>query len=110
MKKFLSFSIECFILFLILPIILSKTPVIANLSNLISVVFNVFFLIIFALIFGKRNGFSFLLPLFAVTISGISGWILKYNILRVGFVASVYFVVTLIGEILGLMFRKKGHN
>ena len=107
MKKFTSFAIECFILFLVLPIVLSKTPVIANLSNLISVVLNVFLLIIFALIFGKRKGFSFILPFVAVSIAGISGCFLKYNILRIGFICAVYFVVTLVGEILGLMFRKK---
>lgn len=107
MKKFIPFSIECFILFLLLPIILSKTPVIANLSSLISVVLNVFMLIIFAIIFGKQKGFSFLLPLFAVTIAGISGWILKYSILRIGFISALYFVVSLVGELLGLMFRKK---
>ena len=107
MKKFIPFSIECFLLFLILPVVLANTPVIAKLSSLISVVLNVFLLIIFALIFGKRKGFSILLPLFAVTISGISGWILKYSIFRIGFTAGIYLVVTLIGEILGLMFRKK---
>lgn len=107
MKKFISFTIECFILFLILPIVLSKTPLIANLSSLISVVINVFLLIIFALIFGKKKGFSILLPLFAVTISGISGWILRYSILRIGFTSGIYLVVTIVGEILGLMFRKK---
>ena len=107
MKKFLSFSIECFVLFLILPIILSKTPIIANLSGLISVILNVFLLTIFALIFGKKKGFSFLLPFVTVTIAGISGWILKYNILRIGFISGIYLVVAIVGEILGLMFRKK---
>lgn len=107
MKKFIPFSIGCFILFLILPLLLSNTPLISNLSNLISVVLNIFLLTIFALIFGKRKGFSILLPLFAVTILGISGWILNYSILRIGFTAGIYLVVTFIGEVLGLMFRKK---
>lgn len=107
MKKFLSFAIECFILFLVLPLVLSHTPVISKLTNLISVVINVFMLIIFSLIFGKRKGFSFLLPLVAVTIAGISGWILEYSIFRIGFISGIYFVVTFVGEILGLMFRKK---
>lgn len=107
MKKFIPFIIECIILFLILPIALSNTPVIANLSSLISVVLNVFLLIILALMYGKKKGFSVLLPLIAVSISALSGLLLKYSVLRIGFTAGIYLVVTLVGEILGLMFKKK---
>ncbi len=107
MKKFIVFIIECIILFLGLPIMLSKTPLISNLSSLLSVVINVFLLIIFALFFGKKKGFSILLPLIAIIISSLSGLFLSYSVLRIAFTAGVYLIVTLVGEILGLMFRKK---
>ena len=107
MKKFLIYSMECTFLFLFLPIILSKVPLISGLSGLISVIINVFLLTLFALIFGKRKRFSLLLPMVTITIAGIAGWILDYSILRIGFTAGVYAIVALVGEILGLMFRKK---
>lgn len=110
MKKFLIYSIEATFTFLILPIILSKTPLISGISELISVVINVFFLTIFALIFGKKEGFSILLPFVTITINGIAGWILGYTIFRIGFTSVVYATVSLIGETLGLMFRKKKNN
>ena len=107
MKKFLIYSIECTFLFLFLPIILSKVPLISGLSGLLSVIINVFLLTLFALSFGKRKGFSLLLPLVTITIAGIAGWILDYSVLRIGFTSGVYAVVGLVGEILGLMFKKK---
>lgn len=107
MKKFLIYSIECTFLFLFLPIILSKVPLISGLSGLLSIIINVFLLTLFALSFGKRKGFSLLLPLVTITIAGIAGWILKYSILRIGFTSGVYAAVGLVGEILGLMFKKK---
>ena len=110
MKKFSIYAIECTFLFLFLPLILSKTPLISGISGLISVVINVFLLAFFSLSFGKRKGFSLLLPMVTITIAGIAGWILKYSVLRIGFTAGVYAVVALVGEILGLMFRKKNNS
>ncbi len=107
MKKFLIYSIECIFMFLFLPIVLSKTPLISGLSGLISVIINVFLLTLFAMSFGKKKGFSLLLPMVTITLAGISGWILRYSILRIGFTAGVYAVVSIVGEILGLMFKKK---
>ena len=107
MKKFLIYSIECTFLFLFLPIILSKVPLISGLSGLLSVIINVFLLTLFAMSFGKRKGFSLLLPMVTITLAGISGWILGYSILRIGFTSGVYAVVSIVGEILGLMFKKK---
>ena len=109
MKKFSIYAVECVFLFLFLPIILSKTPLISGLSGLLSVVINVFLLAFFALSFGKRKGFSFLLPLVTISIAGLAGWILQYSVLRIGFTSGVYAIVALIGEILGLMFRKKNN-
>ena len=110
MKKFLIYSIECTFLFLFLPIILSKTPLISGIAGLLSIIINVFLLTLFALSFGKRKGFSILLPFVTITIAGIAGWILGYTILRVGFTSGVYAVVSIVGEILGLMFRKKKND
>lgn len=107
MKKFLLYSIEATFLFLFLPIILSKVPLISGLSGLLSVIINVFLLTLFAMSFGKRKGFSLLLPMVTITLAGISGWILGYSILRIGFTSGVYAVVSIVGEILGLMFKKK---
>ena len=107
MKKFSIYAIEATFLFLFLPIILSKVPLISGLSGLLSVIINVFLLALFAMSFGKRKGFSLLLPLVTITIAGIAGWILQYSVLRIGFTSGVYAVVSLIGEILGLMFKKK---
>lgn len=110
MKKFLIYSIESTFLFLFLPILLSKTPLISGLSGLLSVILNVFLLTLCALSFGKRKGFSLLLPLVTITIAGIAGWILQYSVLRIGFTAGIYAIVALVGEILGLMFRKKKND
>lgn len=110
MKKFSIYAIECTFLFLFLPIILSKVPLISGLSGLLSVIINVFLLTLFALGFGKRKGFSILLPFVTITIAGIAGWILDYSVLRIGFISGVYGIVSIVGEILGLMFKKKNND
>ena len=101
MKKYLPFAIECIFLFYLMPLIISFIPIISGINEMMSLVINIFLLTIFALFCGRKNRFSILLPLITAVI------FLPAGLMRVGIFAGIYAVVALVGELLGLMFKKK---
>lgn len=107
MKKYLPFAIECIFLFYLMPLIISFIPIISGINEMMSLVIIIFLLTIFALFCGRKNRFSILLPLITAVIFIPAGLILGYSPMRVGIFAGIYAVVALVGELLGLMFKKK---
>ncbi|MBQ8299985.1 MAG: hypothetical protein IJX99_09090 [Clostridia bacterium] len=107
MKKYLPFAIECIFLFYLMPLIISFIPIISGINEMTSLVINIFLLTIFALFCGRKHRFSLLIPLIAALLFIPAGFILSYSPMRVSVFAGIYAVVALIGELLGLMFKKK---
>lgn len=107
MKKHMPFIIECIFLFYIVPLLISLVPIISGINEMASLVINIFFLTIFALFSGRKHRFSLTLPLISAALFIISGLIFGYSAMRIGIFAIAYAVVTFVGEILGLMFKKK---
>lgn len=107
MKKYTSYIIGNVILFYLIPFIISKIKLISGLTNMISLMFIMFLLAILSMSFGKRHGFSILLPLISFIAFLPSAFIQAYTIPRIVYCAIVYTVACIIGNLLGMMFRKK---
>lgn len=107
MKKYLPFAFQCIFLFYLMPLIISFIPIISGINAMTSLVINIFFLTISALFCGKKHRFSLFVPLITAALFIPAGFIWGYSPMRVGVFSGIYAVVSLVGELLGLMFRKK---
>lgn len=106
MKKFVPYIITLAIIFYILPFILSITPIIKGILEMATLIITMFILTIVALIYGCKHGFSFMFLLLALALFLPYGLVF-YSPARIIFSLIIYGITILIGNSLGLMFRKK---
>lgn len=107
MKKYIPHIIWCIIIFYLIPVFVGIIPVIAGLPEMFSLIINMVLLLIASLLFGRKRGFKLLLPIVSIIVFIPSGLIFKYSPARIIFTSIMYLVTTLIGNLVGLMFRKK---
>ena len=107
MKKYITFTIEMIILIFLIPFIVSKTPIISGITDMISLIFNMLLITIFAIFFGRKHRFSWLLPLITGILFLFYAYLNKFAIAKMVFYAILYMIATLVGNITGLMFKKK---
>ena len=107
MKKYIPHIICCIIIFYLIPLLVSSIPIIAGLPEMFSLIINMVLLLIVSLLFGRKRGFKLLLPIVSIIVFIPSGLLFNYAPARIIFTSIMYFITTLIGNLVGLMFRKK---
>lgn len=107
MKKYIPYIVVNIILFCLIPFIISKIKLISGITKMVSLMFIMFLLAVSSMSFGRRYGFSLLLPLISFIVFLPSALVQSYAPTRMLFYAIVYAIACIIGNLLGLMFRKK---
>ena len=107
MKKYISHIIWCIIIFYLIPLFVGIIPVIAGLPEMFSLLINMILLLICSLFFGRKHGFKLLLPIVSIIVFIPSGLLFNYAPARIIFTSIMYLITTIIGNLVGLMFRKK---
>ena len=107
MKKYVPYIIINIILFCLIPFIISKIKLISGITNMISLMFIMFLIAVLSMSFGRKYGFSLILPLISFVIFLPTAFVQSYAPTRTFFYAIVYIVACITGNLLGLMFRKK---
>ena len=105
MKKYLSYLITNIILLYGVPFIISLTPL-SSLTNMFALILGIFFIAICALLYGRKYGFSILLPIISIIVFLPFAIVCSYSPLRIFCCIGFYFIACIIGNLLGLMFRK----
>ena len=107
MKKYIPFTIEMIIFIYILPLFISKIPIVSGLTNMVTLVLNMLFVTLFAVFYGRRHRFSWLLPVIPAVLFLFYAYIHSFAIARMVFYCLLYVVATIIGNLTGLMFGKR---
>lgn len=107
MKKYIPYTIASIILIYLVPYIISQTPVISGITEMVSLILLIFFITIISLLYGRKNGFSLLLMVIIALAFLSYGLIFSYAPFRIIFYLVLYAISSIIGNLLGLMFRKK---
>ncbi len=107
MKKYIPHIIWCIIIFYLIPVLVGIIPVIAGLPEMFSLLINMVLLLIAALLFGRKHGFKLLLPIISIIVFIPAGLLFNYSPARIIFTSIMYLITSLIGSLVGLMFRKK---
>lgn len=109
MKKYMIFTIEIIILVFLVPFIVSKIPILSGrlIDDTVSLIINMLFITIFALFFGRKYRFSWLLPIITGVIFLFYAYLNKFAIAKRVFYAILCMIATIVGNLMGLMFGKK---
>lgn len=109
MKKYIPYIIADLIFFYLMPFAVASIPVISqsgNIVRMINFIITVFILTIASMIYGRNNGFTLILPLLSLILFVPYGFIANFPPARIFFYMIFYFIVTIIGIALGMMFKK----
>lgn len=107
MKKYIPFTIEMIILIFLIPFLVSMIPIISGITDMVSLVFNMLFITIFAIFFGRKHRFSWLLPVITAVLFLFYAYLNQFVIAKMVFYTVLYVIATVVGNVTGLMFRKK---
>ncbi len=109
MKKYIPYIIADLIFFYLMPFAVAAIPVISqsgNIVRMINFIITVFILTIVSMTYGRKNGFTMILPLMSLILFIPYGFIANFPPARIFFYMIFYFFVTIIGLALGMMFKK----
>lgn len=106
MKKFIPYIVFYILLFYLMPYLISMIPIVGGISEMATLILAILALVISGIVFGSKHRFSLMLPIIVAIVfipSAILHGYLRSRILAYGI---IYFVVTLIGNLTGLMFKR----
>lgn len=107
MKKFIPYIILYVLLFYLMPYLITAVPIIGGITKMMTIILATLVLAISGIVFGVKHRFSIFLPIIAILVFIPSAILHQYLVYRIVFYGAVYFVATLIGNLTGLMFKKK---
>ena len=68
MKRFTTYIVVFIILFYLLPFLISVTPIVSGIQHIAALIITMLSLTLTSLSFGRKHGFSLLLPIIAIVI------------------------------------------
>lgn len=110
MKKYLPYLLVILIMFYIMPFAMAEIPIISESTNIVRMltfILTVFLLIIVAMSYSRKNGFTMVLPLLSLLLFIPYGFLANFPPFRIFFYMIFYFFASIIGLSLGLLFKSK---